>query len=101
MAVYCTAFGAMFIPLGILLRIDAPQLDSWMSLFLIILGFIAMVFGFIETRFEEKQRQKENYARALLLSGIADKMGVDVKGIMGEVLKEYDHRDSKNRNNQM
>jgi len=78
MATIWTALGAMFIPLAFVLYIGVPEAEKWIVYTLLITGFFSLLMGLFYTVKEEQQRRKEMRLFALMIAGIAEKMGVDM-----------------------
>jgi uncharacterized membrane protein len=73
MAVWFTAFGAMLIPLALIIRLETGQesLVVWMFL---IAGFVALIMGWINTIQETRQNRQEKILFASLLQRISNKL---------------------------
>jgi len=89
-AQWWTAFGAMSIPVGVVLMIGKPE-TAGISQWIIIVGFVFATAGLALTFREERRKQKRERARArreaasyLVLTHIALALGVD----MNELFKK-------------
>lgn len=89
-AVWFSAFGAMLIPLGVVLMLDKPE-NAGIAFWIVISGFVSLAISLALTVWEERQKQKRERAREiqevsslLALHHIALALGVD----MDELLKE-------------
>ena len=89
-AQWWTAFGAMLIPVGVVLMIGKPE-TAEISQWIIIAGFVFAIASLALTFREERRKQKGEMARAeweasslLVLHHIALALGVD----MEELLKQ-------------
>ena len=100
-ATYWTAIGAMLIPTGVVILIEAPSFSS-LAVFLTLVGVASFVAGWLYTIKEEHQMLKESEARTerekartkrekaslIVLVYMADELGVD----MSEVVKDEEMR---------
>ena len=105
-AAYWTAFGAMAIPLGVAIFAiaislgvsDFSSLWMWLALVCITAGFASFIAGWVYTIVEERQKRKEENLRIrrekaslLILTFMADELGVDVSDMLemeGEDLED-------------
>lgn len=88
MSSWWTAIGAMLVPLGVILVLEAPsEYWDWVALCLIIGGFISFIFGWKKALADEKQKRKEGIVFLYILTSIAEKLGVNVDDAVNK-LKE-------------
>jgi len=97
-AQWLTAFGAMSIPVGVVLMIGKPE-TAGISQWIIIAGFVFAIAGLALTFREERRKQKREMARAkreasslLVLHHIALALGVDMEALLKQekALEEKD-----------
>jgi hypothetical protein len=84
-----TALGTMFVPLGVLLVIERPDW-SWLALCLILIGIISLIIGWVYVIREERQRRREGKVFSYMLTGVAEKLGVDLKNAVKGLEKLID-----------
>jgi hypothetical protein len=89
-----TTLGSILIPLAFVVDIEIPKTPSWVIYALLIFGFGSILMGLIYYIHEERHRREEMYLFALMVTGIAEKMGVDMDKIANK-LEENKYGKSK------
>ncbi len=89
-ATFWTAIGAMLIPLGVIVIIEAPSF-SLLGVFLTLVGVASFIVGWIHTIREVRQMLRESEARTMrdkasltTLVFMADQLGVDMSEFIEE-----------------
>jgi membrane associated rhomboid family serine protease len=89
-AAWWSAFGAMLIPVGVVLMIAKPE-TTGIAFWIVIGGFFSFIIGLALTVREDKEKRKRERARArreiasyFVLTHIASALGVD----MDELFKQ-------------
>lgn len=91
MNAWWTAFGAMSIPVGVVLMIEKPE-KAGIAIWIVILGFVFAIAGLALTIREERNKQKRERARTrrekaslMILTHIASALGVDITKLFKDV----------------
>jgi hypothetical protein len=89
MASLFTAIGTMAMPLAVLVLLEAPKdsLIYWWGTVLMVVGLGSLIYGWRFVIREEQQRRREAHMLFYILSAIAEKLGVDIHLIIGEMEK--------------
>lgn len=94
MGAFLTAIGAALIPLGVILILEAPSESSpivgQVGLGVILLGVVLILFGCVKIIAEGKQRRREGMVLLGVLTGIADKLGVNIDEVLKTVRRKID-----------
>ncbi|MDD4876582.1 MAG: hypothetical protein PHQ86_05605 [Dehalococcoidales bacterium] len=94
MSAFLTAIGSALIPLSIVLAIEIPGAFSfssvwgWIALALMIIGIAIIYRAWKTTTEEEKQRRKESITNIALITGIADKLVVNINEVIKTLEKK-------------
>ena len=99
-ASYWTVIGAMLVPLGVVLVIEAPDFSS-LAVLLTIVGVVSIVAGWVYTVRDERQSRRESDLRIRkekaslrVLVHMAEKLGVDLNRVVSEMEKDDEQRDN-------
>jgi len=99
MNAWWTAFGAMAIPIGVVIMIAKPE-KAEIAFWIVVLGFVFAIAGLALTFREEREKQKRERARArretasfLVLTHIASALGVDMNKLVKEEKALLDEED--------
>ena len=92
-AAWWTAFGAMTIPIGVLLMVEKPE-RAGIATGLVMLGFVLLIAGLALTFWEERAKRKSERVRKIremlsltILTHIASALGVDMEQALNEEYK--------------
>jgi len=95
MSAYWTAFGAMFLPLAFILKIENPNINNWIFIVMLVIGSLGLIIGWINTLRDITQRNKELAYFASAIEGIHK----DINTLINEIRQDRNERKQSDTDN--